>query len=431
MLCPSRLLLLAVGTFLAALPAATHAVPLTAELEIATGVQGFGAGFSRAEIATSPDDSYLVVFRDAVSLGSNAVFVQRLDSDAVPANGPTQVNATSALSVREPALDFDSTGDAIVVWSRNGDIYARRLDDADSPVGGEFLVSGAVAQEVQPRIAVDRSGDYMVVWRQLGASDSILARRFDATDSPLGASFQVNTTSATNGLLWNSRISMAADGAAVVVWEQFEFSSSFFVRGQRYASGGAAAGSEFVVTTGANEGQPEIGHAGAGEFVVAWRGDRLAGAPNLCCHINAQRYDAAGVAVGVAFQLSDGSADIDSHSLAVHQSGNFVSAWGNSDANEAWWIYVRAFDSTGTPTEPALELPGDASTPQEFPSLAGGTSERIVLVWQKDSQTLVRRRSPNVNLPSFGSMGLIVLAVLTAITGVRRLRPQWCAARTW
>src|SRR3546814_5210156 len=88
------------------------------------------------------------------------------------------------------------------------------------PRGGEFLVNVTTRnRQYAPRIAIDGSGGFVVVWlsnsqEQLGLE--LYARRYDASGAPLGGEFRVDTT----GRPAYSQFDVAMTGAGrfVIPW---------------------------------------------------------------------------------------------------------------------------------------------------------------------------------------------------------------------
>jgi hypothetical protein len=88
-------------------------------------------------------------------------------------------------------------------------------------VGTEFQANNyTTGDQVNPSVAMDSDGDFVVVWEssgQDGSSEGIFARRFDSAGALVGAEFQVNSYTTSS----QSRPSVAtdSDGGFIVVWE--------------------------------------------------------------------------------------------------------------------------------------------------------------------------------------------------------------------
>ncbi len=107
---------------------------------------------------------------------------QRFASDASPLGSELQITTTIGTNVRsQPAVAMDSAGDFIVVWESRGspgnDTWATSVQGqrfaADAiPLGSQFQVNTYTTNYQQaPAVALDPAGDFVVVWRSLGAGN--------------------------------------------------------------------------------------------------------------------------------------------------------------------------------------------------------------------------------------------------------------------
>lgn len=90
--------------------------------------------------------------------------------------------------------------------------------------------------------ASGRSGNFVVAWERVELGD-VAARRFDSTGAGLGTEFIVNAY--TTGSQLEPDLACDASGNFLVVWKSFHDGGGEGVSAQRFASGGARAGTEF------------------------------------------------------------------------------------------------------------------------------------------------------------------------------------------
>src|SRR5262249_31628021 len=159
-----------------------------------------------------------------------------------------------------------------------------------------------------PSVASNSVGDFVVVWTNYGSAGSdtsatsVQGQRYDASGSPVGAQFQVNTYTTAN----QKFPSVASDSAGdfVVVWQSSvsvgSDTSSYSVQGQRYAASGSPVGGQFQVNTYTTSNQyfPSVASDSAGNFVVIWDSRGGTGTGTSPISVQGQRYDASGSAVG-------------------------------------------------------------------------------------------------------------------------------------
>ncbi len=146
----------------------------------------------------------------------------------------------------------------------------------------------------------DGAGGFVVTWDSYGssgtdsASQSVQGQRYASDGSPAGSEFQVNTY--TTGRQLDPAVGPDGFGGFVVTWRSEGSdgtdSSFFSVQGRRYASDGSPTGSEFQVNTYTldNQGRPAVAPDGAGGFVVSWQSDDGNGDDTDGPRIQAQRY---------------------------------------------------------------------------------------------------------------------------------------------
>jgi Ca2+-binding RTX toxin-like protein len=257
----------------------------------------------------------------------------------------------------------------------------RSTDPADlQPVadGGEVQVNTSIwGDQMTPSIGIAGDGSYVVVWVGYDARrKGVLAQRFDADGSAVGGEFQVNTR--TSGDQKAPSIAMAFDGRFVVAWEGFDANKKG-VFAQRFDAAGAAIGGEFRVNTSTSGDQkaPSIALAADGSFVVAWEGIDANKKG-----IFAQRFDAAGNAAGGEIQVNaTTSGDQAKPSIAVEFDGGFVVAWEGLDANRKG-VFAQRFDADGNAIGGEFQINTRTSGDQDEPSAALAADGSFVIAWE-------------------------------------------------
>jgi len=180
-----------------------------------------------------------------------------------------------------------------------------------------------------------------------------LEPRLLLTATPVGSEFQVNTTTeddqTANTTEQGGSVAMDADGDFVVVWSSMlQDGSNSGVFAQRYNAAGVAQGVEFQVNTTTLNSQSDAAVAmdADGDFVVVWRSINQDGSGQ---GIYAQRYNAAGVAQGVEFRVNTYT---NSHqrnpSVAMDAEGDFVVTWmSNGQDGSFYGIYAQRYNAAG------------------------------------------------------------------------------------
>ena len=233
-------------------------------------------------VATDPSGGFVVVWQSYWQDGDSVgVFGQRFTSSGAALGSEFQVNTYTTSGQSRPAVATDPSGDFVVVWAsyrQDGDnlgVFGQRFASSGAGLGSEFQVNTyTTAAQYYPVVATDPSGGFVVVWAsftQDGYNLGVFGRRFTSSGAAVGSEFQVNTHTTSQ----QSRPAVAADpsGGFVVVWQSlFQDGYGYGVFGQRFASSGAALGSEFQVNTYTTNDQsfPVVAADPSGGFVVVW-----------------------------------------------------------------------------------------------------------------------------------------------------------------
>ncbi len=258
--------------------------PLGIEFQINAFTTGEQA---RPAVAADGAGNFIVVWDSAGQDGaSTGVIGRRFNSAGTALGNDFQINTYTTNSQSSPAVAAAGAGSFVVVWMSSGGqdgsgdgVFGQRFNSAGTPVGSEFQVNSyTTGSQQRPAVAVDGSGNFVVVWSSSGGDGSfsgVFGQLFTVGGSPVGGNFQVNTYTTNNQFA----ATVAADdsGEFVVAWgSPGQDGGGYGVFGQRFgAAGGTPVGSEFRInrTTAGDQGAPAVAAAGAGEFVVAFVSD--------------------------------------------------------------------------------------------------------------------------------------------------------------
>jgi hypothetical protein len=273
-----------------------------------------------------------------------------------------QVNTYTSGYQYFTAVDQDPNGNFVVVWLDDYELVGRLFDRTGSPLGSEFQVStySLYSPFVWPDVAMDASGDFVVVWSNSDSSDpnnpllSVRARRFDSSGSALDPSdFQVNTYSVYApgyyAVFQKANVTSDDQGNFVVVWS--DPYGGYGVTGSLFESDGDPVTGDFAVSAypGYFGLTPDVAMTGTGDFVVVWTGYAD---PNTA-GIVGRRFDSSAVPKdATGFRI-----DSDPNGLPIFPAvdtdaaGNFVVAWEHIYSGDCG-IRGRRVDSSGTPLGP-------------------------------------------------------------------------------
>ncbi|HXK22359.1 MAG TPA: hypothetical protein VMS55_06730, partial [Myxococcota bacterium] len=324
-------------------------------------------------VATSGNGEFIVVWNSQDSLiGSTGYNVhgRRYASSGAPLGGEFQVNTYTTGDQVSRSVATNAQGDFVVVWTSEGSsggdtsetsIQGQRYSSSGTAQGGEFQVNSYTSNfQVAPAVAADAAGGFVVVWESRGSSGSdhsgfsVQGQRYASNGAAQGGQFQVNTFVANDQ--FGPAVATDADGDFVVVWTSLGSSQSdqsgVSVQGQRYASSGAALGSEFQVNTYTtlDQGAASVAVNAAGEIQVVWASRGSSGTDTSFFSIQGQRYDSSGAALGGEFQVNSYTNGDQTYPwVAADALGHFVVTWwsvGSSGSDTSGQsIQARRFES--------------------------------------------------------------------------------------
>ena len=362
------------------------------------------------------------------------VSVTIAQAQPVPVGAEFQVNTFTTEEQFHPSAAADGAGSFVIVWTsgpslitgtypRPGQdgsetgIFGQRYDSAGNLLGLEFRINTFTGgYQLAPDVASDLSGAFVVVWESSGQAaplSNIYGRRYDSDGLPLGAEFQVNTSTTFS----RSRPAVAsdADGNFVVAWE----GSIEEVFARRFDSTGAPVGGEFQVNTVTSgiHGSPDVAVNEAGQLVVSWV--RLYAAPGTAVsHPVARVFDGSGPVTGElqASTYADNEA-IDT-AVAVDDSGDFVVLWnniGSGGSGPGPAVLGRRFDSTGSPFAGDFVVDGHGGDVYSRVDASMDAMGTFQVVWE-----LPDTSGPGIGVRAFDSAGAAMggpVQVNTYVTG--------------
>lgn len=218
-------------------------------------------------------------------------------------------------------------------------IQVRLFSPLGQPLGPEFQVNDFTTDDQRvSRVAWSQDGEFVVVWESTGSAGtdtdgpSIQARRFSSSGVPLGAASQVN--SYTTGLQIDPQIASDRSGGFVVAWTSDGSSetdqSGASIQARRFDSQDLPLGDQFQVNTYTTFGQSAsaISAQPDGGFVSAWTSEGSAGSDTDATSLQARQFRADATPVGEDFQVNTYTpGEQGGASIASDASGNLVIAW--------------------------------------------------------------------------------------------------------
>ena len=265
--------------------------------------------------------------------------------------------------------------------------------DAQSTLraGSEFQVNSfTLGQQGAPAVAVDGSGDFVVIWEGplVGPTLDIFGRRFNAQGVALATEFQINVYS--TGYQRSPAVAIDSDGAFVVAWESNgQDGSGHAVFARRFNAVGSAQGSEFQVNAQTSGAQrvPAVGIDADGDFAIAWA-DSSGADGGAGYGIRARLFTAAG-APGVEFQVNSFFTGNQKYpALAMDADGNFVVVWqsGIGQDGGSYGVFGQRFNALAAPQGVEFQVNTYTNNNQYRPSLSIDPAAGFLVAWESSGQ---------------------------------------------
>ena len=293
---------------------------------------------SSPSVAPLGNGGFVVTWQSHGQDGSfEGVYGQRYTAAGARAGGEFPVNTFTAGYQQDPSVAGLGDDGFVVTWESTGQdgsgdgVYGQRYNAAGARSGGEFPVNTHTPNNQSgASVAGLGNGGFVVTWSSDGHQDGseygVYGQLYNATGSPVGGEFKVNTYTASYQLY--PAVAALGDGGFVVTWASYVQDGSVYgVYGQRYNAAGAPVGSELPVNTftAGDQYLPAVAALSNGGFVVTWTSDGQDGAEE---GIYGQRYSATGAPVGGEFRVNTRRANRQWYpSVAGFGDGGFVVTW--------------------------------------------------------------------------------------------------------
>ncbi|HEX8235472.1 MAG TPA: Ig-like domain-containing protein [Abditibacteriaceae bacterium] len=297
------------------------------------------------------------------------------------------VNTSTMGKQNNSSVDGNANGDFVVVWADNRDefstnICAQRFNADGGAKGSEILVHSIDSyEEIATDVAVDDSGNFVVIWDVDDSTGNTFVRRFNANGAALAPTSTITDTSKSE----SQSIDMDDNGNFVIAWERYEndeYYSDAQIIAQRFDAEGVAQGDAIEVTTLVDAGtsySPDVAMNSSGEFIIAY--DQYFG-PNVvdADNVLVQRFDASGARVGSPLQADQSATELYSPAASLNDKGNIVVVWDDYTDNEDN-IRGRELRADGTPTGDEFLIDDVTEGYPIWPEVALNDNNQYVVIW--------------------------------------------------
>lgn len=158
----------------------------------------------------------------------DGVYARRFNADGTPASGEFQVNTSTFASQDRPSIGMNrTTGDFVIAWGSNvsGDnIRFRRFSASGTALDVTEKTAPGGTNGSNLDVAMGTDGKFVVVWDnntlEQGGTDAsgygVFAQRYNADGTTAGSALQINSTE--TGDQRQPRVAIDSSGGFTVVW---------------------------------------------------------------------------------------------------------------------------------------------------------------------------------------------------------------------
>lgn len=309
----------------------------------------------QATVVAGADGGFAIAWASSQAAGGSfdyAVRLQAFDAQGVRVGGETQVNTSDALGQEHPGIAALHGGGYVVTWwsdsatAEGPGIYTRLIGANGAAVGSEVrLDTTSAGPQSAPAVTGLEGGGYVVTW---DGTSGIHAQRFDANGAALAPEARIDNVAA--GAIAKPVAAALADGGYVIAWHSAaEDGSGLDVHAQRFGADGAATGPQTIVNTtlAGHQTSPAITAMPDGGYVIAWTSTDQDGSGD---GVFAQRFDAAGNAVGSENPINNTTALNQADVSLAPAHGGYVAAWISQEADgRSWDVFASAVQDGSMP----------------------------------------------------------------------------------
>ena len=310
----------------------------------ATLIETNNAGAAvRSQIAIDSLGNALAVWEQWDGTRNN-IWANRYTASSATWGTAVLIETNNLGDVFVPQIVFDASGTAMAVWEQSdgtrNNIWANRYTVVTDSWGGAVLIeTNDVGSATMPQIAIDARGNAISVWYQSdGTRNNIWANRYNATTKSWGVAVLIETGA---GNASDPQIAIDSSGNALVVWTQDGSTTSverYDIWANRYTVNTGWGTPTLIETDNAGWAVgARIAFDVSGNALAVWQqGGDASGIPRY--DIWSNRYT-VGTGWGTAALIeTDNVGDANSPQIAFDGSGNAMSVWYQWDGtrNNIW-----------------------------------------------------------------------------------------------
>lgn len=300
-----------------------------------------------------------------------------------------QLNNSNSESIEHPGIAMDKNGNFVVVWQSNtneNDIFMRGFDrDGIERFSINTVNTITNGSQRNPAIAMYPNGDFVVVWEDDNDSDAnyeILGSGYNSVGQLMFGPVMINSDSLGQQL--DPKIITDNNDMFWVVWENnIHSSDNFDILGSGYNNEGVLEFGPITINSSyvGIPTNPDIALDENGNFVVVWQNSS-----------NENDIFVRGFYPDGVERIANNTINVSTigsqknPSITMENNGNFWVAWEDDGDNDGFaQIYALGFDNMGVPMFDPLLINNELLGHQQHPNIDMNINGSFITVWEGDS----------------------------------------------
>jgi hypothetical protein len=310
----------------------------------------------------------------------------------------TLVSTENVGQAADPQVAVDGNGTAFAVWRQPGggrqNVWSNRYTNGcgwSTAVPAELIDTGDASA---PQVALDASGDARAIWVQLDGtrSDIVSSRHLMNASAAWGVASLIEHDD--TGRAADPRVALNSSGEGMVVWQQSDGTRFNIWARRRRACGGWDAPALLESAAGSAT-NPQVAIDSAGNAIAVWQ-QNPNGSNGL--RVWSNRYT-AGLGWGTAQMLSNNN-EAEYPQIALDRSGNAFAVWAEWGLSTSGLWARRYSAATGWETAVRIGIPMGASP--IMPQVAFDPLGNAMAVWNDLGSLDVQRIWASRYVPGLG-----------------------------
>ncbi len=230
---------------------------------------------TNASIDVDAAGNFIIVWQGNGPADSDGVFFRRFNADgtAIDSNDVIAHNPTSGTTSEfDPVVAWQSNGKFVIAWEQNNDnIYFQRFDSDGSMLGGKTQIDIGLSTSSGLSIDANASGTFVVAYKEENIFSAIYVRAYneDGSDAFTNGDWSNKWARLGGNNALNPSVAIDDSGEILVVYQTSDSNGDIHL--QRINADGSEPGPpETVIADAGHQNMPAIAIQDVNSYTIAW-----------------------------------------------------------------------------------------------------------------------------------------------------------------